>query len=191
MMVAILCLAMTSVFSGCKSALVVCGAYPDDPLGQANWRNCAERNERENREERARQAREQARQTEVQAEVQAEEQARQESIEVRARWQSEVEEANLEAMSSSPTYPRLAWLNGMWCGTDPFRWQVVGPDQLRKAVFYPMRSGYPADIANIHYTLNEQEGTYELQREYDLGGGGTREIYRFRKDSERQYTQIL
>ena len=97
-----------------------------------------------------------------------------------------MEEANLESRSPSPKYPRLAWLNGIWCSTSvPWRWQVVGPNQLRMVVYYDKNNIRERDVP-----IEEKDGYYEIRSRGFGGGEDDYTIYRIRKDSDTQYTQI-
>ncbi len=185
MTVAILFLAATTVLNGCKGLgqIAACGAPPTNSIGMTTWGYCVERYEKEKAAEEYRQG--------VGGGW---------SAEAEAKWIREVSEAKKEASSTSRKYPRLAWLNGMWCApnehrpSDGMRWEVIGRKRIRSVHHSVTPANLNRDfLGDAHYVeektfnIEEKNGYFELTERPD---GALYELFRITKDSESQYTQL-
>lgn len=202
--IAILFLAASTVLTGCGS-LGACGMMPtDDPLAQANWRRCVDDYEKEEQRQ-AQEAFEAEQAQDLVVTDRSLEERRQASLDAVARWQREVEDALKEANSPSPDFPKLAWLNGMWCGpddhtpSDGIRWKVVGTNSVRllKHSYYPPSESVTGvevhSVRETTYTIKEQEGYYELVEQLKFEERETtlfHEVSHVRKDSDSTYTHL-
>lgn len=194
----------------------------DDPLGQANWRRCVNDYETDKRAQDARDAQQaqDARDAQLAEESQqlekkpvarnasarsAEEARRPRLNGTAARWRIEIEESLLESNSTSPDYPNLAWLNGLWCGPEDqlhknaFRWQVVSPNRLRhvhysfRPVNNVMNTPEKHFLEETLYSIEEKEGYFEIALQLNRSVPSSTMYYNIRHikmESDSTYSQL-
>ena len=111
----------------------------------------------------------------------------QQPTEAADRWWLELEQAKLEAKSPSPQYPRLAWLNGIWCrktSSTQSRYQIVGPNELRAVSYYDGQTV----LNEYFFTIDQKEGYFEKRSRARSDGGYW--LAHIRKDSDDRYTRF-
>ncbi len=205
--VSILFLIATTILEGCAS-LAACGAPPasSSDFGWAGYNACIEEHEKEKRAQAAYDAEhpEDNMNPEEIAKLR-EEERRQASLDAEERWSREVEEALQEASSLSPDYPQIAWLNGMWCGTDEqrpsdgIRWKVTGSNSVNHighSYYLPSESTTGVKMHSVRertFFIEEKDGYFELEQRLSYEEVQTRiyhAVIRIRKDSDSAYANL-
>lgn len=110
------------------------------------------------------------------------------------RWINiEIEQAKLDEQDSSPKYPELAWLNGIWCNTaypynpvrrrSAHRFQVIDRSKLKYATFYP--------ATTIQDVPNPKPASIIEDIRHIRMNGGTVEMYSVKNPNKDQFYHIL